>query len=148
MNAWFRYAARCRSQLLNRRLLVGSRCLKEQLVLFYICFGRPGSDSCFLFRATSERAVASSEMLGGALPPICRRAIQWLRLPKSEYWVRCEPPSPILRLADGPWSRKGCCSVPRHERVRFLRCRAWTTAQHEDPQPYEPHDLTQRKNDP
>lgn len=32
--------------------------------------------------------------------------------------------------------------MARHERVRLLRRRAWATAQHEDPQPYEPHEET------
>ena len=45
--------------------------------------------------------------------------------------------------------------MARHERVRLFRRRAWATAypplrlgtlQHVDPQPYEPHDLTQPKH--
>jgi hypothetical protein len=44
-------------------------------------------------------------MSGDALSPICRNAKQWPRLPKSDYWVRCEPPSPILNLGAGQVER-------------------------------------------
>ena len=51
------------------------------------------------------------------------------------------PLHPIYRLhAAVRWLGEPC-----YERLlypRFLRCRAFSTAQHDDPQPYEPHDLS------
>ena len=69
---------------------------------------------------------------------------KWIRKRKAPAPARglCASYTPTRRWASNT-KRLAFCGG--HERVGFLRRRAWATAQHDDPHPYEPHD-DQHKN--